>query len=346
MKLLPPVSVAIHACLYALAANEVQLLPAGEFSARDGRPGKGRTWKLSDADGRALAQRLNARTTPLVIDYEHQTLNTEDNGQPAPAAGWAQRFEWRDGLGLFATEVQWTDRAKAHIQAGEYRFVSPVFLTDRKTDAVLDLMHAALVNTPALDGMAEVAERMAARFSTSKENTMLAKLLAALGLPADGTEDSALTAAAALKARADEASTKCETAQRELTALKSAATKTDAVSTEAMQALQKQVGALTTQLAQRDLDEVIAAALQGGKLVPAQEKWARDLGAKDLAGLKNYIETSPGVIALHARQSGDRGAPGAGNATELANKAKAYIAEQARNGITVNAAQAVAAVSR
>lgn len=51
---LPLVAVGIAACLYAAAAaREVQLLPAGEFAARDGRPGPGQKWRLDDAGGRA-----------------------------------------------------------------------------------------------------------------------------------------------------------------------------------------------------------------------------------------------------------------------------------------------------
>ena len=46
-----------------LLANDiahVQLLPAGEFAAADGRPGPGRTWRLSDEQGRALADAIGA----------------------------------------------------------------------------------------------------------------------------------------------------------------------------------------------------------------------------------------------------------------------------------------------
>lgn len=350
---LPLVAVGIAACLYAAAAaREVQLLPAGEFAARDGRPGPGQVWRLDDAGGRALAARLNARKTPLVIDYEHQTINASDNGQPAPAAAWASQFEWRDGVGLFAVDVEWTARARQMIEAGEYRFISPVIAFDKATGEVRDVFNAALVNFPALEGMAEVAQRLSAHFAQPGEEssmTLLAKLLAALGLPAETTEESALTALAKAKADADETAKlrgEMAAAQAELSALKAKGSAPDATTVETMKALQKQVTDLQATLAARDLEDVIKAALAAGKLVPAQEKWARELGGKDLAALKTYLETAPAVAALGGSQTRGRESAGGADATALADRARAYQDEQAKLGRTVSAAAAVAHVSK
>jgi len=135
----------------------VQLLPAGSFQARDGRPGPGRSWKLPDVKGMFIAAALQAviASTPIVIDYEHQTLRKEANGQPAPAAGWIKRVTWLTGKGLMA-EVEWTPRARAAIAAGEYRYISPVISFDEKTDEVTGMVMAALTNYPALLGMQAV----------------------------------------------------------------------------------------------------------------------------------------------------------------------------------------------
>ena len=111
--------------------GRAQVLPAGEFAARDGRPGPGKCWTLTDAAGTQLAAELSviAAQTPIAIDYEHQTLLAATNGQPAPAAGWMLGFDWLAGEGLFA-EVRWTPRALALIAADEYRYISPVILYD------------------------------------------------------------------------------------------------------------------------------------------------------------------------------------------------------------------------
>jgi hypothetical protein len=137
--------------------NRVQLLPAGTFRARDGRPAGVYAWRIDREIAQRVIERFQAAKNPRVIDYEHQTLNSAENGQPAPAAGWFTGMEWVDGVGLFAVGVMWTERAKAMIRSNEYRYISPVFRFDKHTGEVLEIINAALTNVPALDGMLEVA---------------------------------------------------------------------------------------------------------------------------------------------------------------------------------------------
>ncbi|WP_218921276.1 MULTISPECIES: phage protease, partial [unclassified Burkholderia] len=133
----------------------LKLLPAGDFRARDGRPTECAAWRLDAAGAERLIAAANARQTRYVIDYEHQTLNSAKNGQPAPAAAWFKTLEWREGDGLYATDVQWTARASAMIDADEYAYISPVFAFD-KAGNVIALFNAALTNDPALDCLDEV----------------------------------------------------------------------------------------------------------------------------------------------------------------------------------------------
>lgn len=146
-------SLAILNALPVTASGRAQLLPAGEFSARDGRPGPGKFWRLTNEGGRALAAKVGAMVarSAMSIDYEHQTILSAKNGQPAPAAGWITSVAWQDGLGLFA-DVRWTPRARALIQADEYRYISPV-IQHGADMAITGLYNAALVSTPALLGM-------------------------------------------------------------------------------------------------------------------------------------------------------------------------------------------------
>ena len=204
----------LFAALALQASADTHLLPAGEFKGRDGRPGKNLSWKLSDAQGRALAAKLTARhaTVQFNLDYEHQTMLADKNGQPAPASGWATRFEWRDGQGLFALGTAWTARAKQMIEAGEYKYISPVIAFDAATGEVKDVLNASLVNIPSLDLNPVAQENMArlnASFSlttTNPESSMNPVLLAclkALGLPETDatTAEHAVSAIAALKAQ-------------------------------------------------------------------------------------------------------------------------------------------------
>ncbi|MBZ0250120.1 MAG: phage protease, partial [Burkholderiales bacterium] len=181
-----------------VGATEIQLLPAGEFRGIDGRPSEVHSWRVTAEIAERLRATLAARVNPLPVDYEHQTLRSVENGQPAPAAGWLKAVEWRDGLGLFGV-VEWTERARALIAAGEYRYISPVFRYDAATGEPLELLPPALVNYPAIDGMQAVAlSALAEAWSGSPSqqeittmNELLKAVLKALGLKDDATPEAA-----------------------------------------------------------------------------------------------------------------------------------------------------------
>jgi len=100
-----------------------QLLPAGFFSAVDGRPldVEGGKWFIDATIAQRLIGSAQAAKNDLVLDYEHQTLNADQNGKPAPAAGWFKDMQWRDGFqhtdgaGLWI-KVEWTVAALDHIK--------------------------------------------------------------------------------------------------------------------------------------------------------------------------------------------------------------------------------------
>ncbi len=338
-------SVAFAACSFALDANGyVQLLPAGEFRARDGRPAECAAWLTNASIAAKLIADIAALANPIVIDYEHQTLLSAENGQKAPAAGWftADGMEWREGEGLFA-KVEWTEIAKLHIEAKEYRFISPVIFYDKKTGAVKKILNAALTNNAAIDGMEEVSARLTASLTQQEKLSMnleelLEQLRWMLNLPTLATAEEVLAelqkATAAIKAAQPEA---VAAAGFSITGLLSAkdgqiaSLKTAApdpakfVPVDAMAALQTEVAALRNEKVTRDVDGVVVSALTAGKLLPPLEKWARDLGMKDLAALTAYLETAQPVAALTGTQT--EGKPPAGQpAGELSESQLAMCA--------------------
>jgi hypothetical protein len=66
----------------------IQLFPAGEFRARDGRPTECAAWLMTREIAERLIAAADERETPYVLDYEHQTLRSAKNGLPAPAAAF------------------------------------------------------------------------------------------------------------------------------------------------------------------------------------------------------------------------------------------------------------------
>lgn len=287
---------AYAACAVALksAGNVVQLLPAGEFRAKDGRPQDVDAWGL-DADSAAALIAESTGKGRFVIDYEHQSLKTGANGQPAPAAGWFKAMEWRDGEGLFATDVEWTDKAALMIQSGEYRYLSPVMAYDRETGVVTRLVSAALTNTPALDGMEEV--------------TALTHTIGAPG-PSEVRE---FTNAATAQIEA-----LVRSSREALEALKQ---KTD----EALKA-QSEVSTLRQEIEAARIEATIEDALNGARLLPGQVEAARRLGKVDFEALSQLLDRPPLVPALLGMQTdrmrGDGKTPGKAVQTALSREEK------------------------
>ena len=344
---------ALLASTFAIAAGGwVQLLPAGDFAARDGRPSPGKKWKLNDLQGEKLAADFNqvARATPVLIDYDHQTLYLQRHGQKAPAAGWMKTAEWRKGQGLFA-KVEWTAAAAEHIDKGEYLYVSPVLTFDKDTFEVRAVTMAALVNYPAVLGMSPALAHLATQFHQEQDtmNPILAALLAGLGLQETATQEQATTALAALTALRDKPAVPAALATAlnlqagadEAAALAAvqALNKPDNAAASAMAAMQAQLAALTAQVTEDKVVTTVDDALKADKLIPAQRDWALGLGRKDAAALSAYLATAP-VIPL-AGQSGGKGAgDGATQTDALAGdvaKAFGLTAEQFAKGAPAKA---------
>ena len=256
-------------------------------------------------------------------------------------------FEWRAGLGLFA-QVTWTDRARAHIAANEYRYISPVILFDAKGQ-VTGLHNAALVSTPAILGMDAVTAALAAAAVPTQGTTLprhpttdpqesrmdLAILITMLGLAATaGVPDVtaalqalinrpalpvALCTQLGLQASADEAAA--------LAALSKKLTTPDAGTLAAMAALQAQVATLTSQVVERQVTEAIEAAITVGKMTEALRPWALSFGRKDMAGLTAYLAAAPAIQGL-AGQTGGRAAGAADTPATVLTPAQAMLAAQ------------------
>ncbi len=292
--------------------RDIQLIPAGSFRATDGRPTDVPAWILTRADAERIIAAYANRTNPAVIDFEHQTLLAKTNGQPAPASGWFKTLEWREPSadspgGLWAVNVDWTAAAARMISGKEYKFISPVFTYD-KTGHVQRLLHAALTNDPALDGMAAVAAAFDFSSTTThpdQEHVMNPEMLKLLGLASDATPEQINAAVVALN-------TKLTDAEGQVTALTQrvaaadeqiAVLKTSHQPGEVVTALKEQLAALTAESVSRKIDDLVKPALADGRLLPAQESWARDLGKTNLAALSAYIETAQPIAALSGTQS-------------------------------------------
>ncbi|WP_110678732.1 phage protease [Salinicola sp. RZ23] len=344
-----PTANPVAVCSLRVSASDdlTRLIPAGTFTApRGSLEGQG-PWHLLESHARSIIERAAARSTDIVIDYEHQTLLAERNGLPAPAAGWVdpRSLEWRTD-GLYG-RVKWTAAAKAAIDDDSYRYLSPVFPYDAQSGDVLDLLHVGLTNTPAID-TTPVAEIAAARMGRSapddqstEENTVdREKLIAALGLKADATDEQIDQKLAALRAGSEDAA-----ALRQALGAKDDAKPADAVA--ALKAsvqpdmsgsvprgvydeLQTAYAALSagSQIAERD--RLIEEGLADGRI--AGQATAEWLKTQHLAALRAHLQDAPPIAALRG-SSQTQGKPPADDKPDAPSEIELAICRNA--GITV-----------
>ncbi|WP_345859315.1 phage protease [Shewanella algae] len=157
----------------------VLLIPAGQFVGRDGR-----TWVNSAPDS------VIAASTPgeTPWDVEHATEIKGPKGEEAPAYGWFESFENRDGA--IWGKVAFNREGQALIENKSYRFYSPAFFYDSQ-GRVTALSSCGFTNKPNL--------KLPALNREDETMKLPPELAAALGLAETATAADAVTAIAAMK---------------------------------------------------------------------------------------------------------------------------------------------------
>lgn len=173
------------------APEWVHLLPAGTFQGRDGRG----PFSIDNAETLLAASRDPG--LDMVIDYDHQTdyAAVPKVGGVAPAAGWVRELNVRED-GIWA-KVEWTPKAAEMIANREYRYISPVFTSHKKTGKVVQLLRAALTNTPNLP---ITSINHSNPDGDTSMDELLKSLQAALGLGDDADAAAVIKAATEMKA--------------------------------------------------------------------------------------------------------------------------------------------------
>ena len=264
----------------------VELLPPGpRVVGRDGRE-----W-VHDQAAEVVAAFNAAR--PLPLDYEHATDLAAPRGEPAPAAGWIEALELREGA--IWGRVAWTPRGAEAVRNREYRFHSPVFTYEKLTGRILRLDGAALTNSPNLPLRALNREH--------EEGPPMKRLLDALGLAEAATEDQAVAAVSALRGELATATNRAETPDLERFVPRADYDAAVARATNAEQQMADRAAAARNAEIETAVDEAVAA----GKVTPATADYYRAMCRAE-GGLEKFREF---VLA----------APVIGEASELGNRA-------------------------
>lgn len=154
------------------------MIPAGEFAGNDGR-----RWVNRDPDAVVAAF-----TRKLPFDIEHSTHLLGAKGKYAPAIGWIEALENRDGA-IWA-RVVWNSDPQWDIKDKAYAYYSPAFTYD-DAGVVKAMRSAGLTNDPNLD--------LPALNRTEDTSMPISKeLAAALGLTETATDADAVAAVNAL----------------------------------------------------------------------------------------------------------------------------------------------------
>ena len=180
-------------------ALAVQVAPFGDFKGVMNMP-DGKTKPFVQHLDRAAFERIveawNAKGAPeLLVDVDHGSC--DDHGS-TKAYAWAKNLRVEDG-GLFA-DFMFTDEGAAAVNSRQYRFVSPVFDLNERGD-VLGLDSVALTNRPNLP-VSCVLNRESSGVNNVEDNEgkpKMEKILSALGLGPDASEDDAVAAIGALQ---------------------------------------------------------------------------------------------------------------------------------------------------
>ena len=268
---------AAHVSVAALALAQntasappwIELIPAGAVVAG----ADGRRWTNPDPAGVVAASKVSA-SRPLPLDWEHATETRAPQGLPAPAAGWIDGLELREGA--VWGRVAWTDEGRAHVAGRAYRFVSPVFTHTRDDNRILALRSVGLTNTPNLT--------LTALNRSELETHMdeLGELRSILGLAADAPAQDVVAKV------------------RELTTA-TASNRPDParfVPMETFEAVTRELNARNQGMAEEQAERHVAETIGRGQLFPAMKDWALALCKTNRPAFDDFItRTGPKLYA-------------------------------------------------
>ena len=345
----------------------VMVMPAGTFTGRDGRG-------PFTAGDKAAMQKIIDRTlahfggTEVMIDYDHHWFFAARPGVGGTgrAAGWIKQFEARED-GIYGRR-EWTPAAKARIEAGEYRYLSPLFTSSKATGQVGRIESVALINTPNLDltafaaradelspeededmktiakalGLEDSAGEAAILAAITAFSAGLGKVAAAVGLKAGAKPDDIVTAVTAFAADrgkiAVAAGLKADAKTDEIvTAMSAKAGDVDAsqfVPMSMFTELQGQMKTLQETGASEKADQAVAEAMSAGKITPANKDWALNYFKKDPAGFNAFVGNAPRLTGQQlAKTPPEAGKPALTDADEQVMAAmgisrEAYVASK------------------
>ncbi len=295
------------------AAAKILLLPLGDIHTRDNR--HFRIDDVAHAEAIIAASVQHAGRRDIPVDYDHQLVYAvgKDRGGRAPAAGWIKPGSLIVTAAGIEGEVSWTPGAADALAKREYRYFSPTFTTF-KDGRIAAIRFGSLVNDNAIDELPAVAAAAISDVTHQETPVNYAKIAAALGLPADASEEDVLAAiagsalpaavmtAAALSPLGTALGLAADATAEEIVTAATAAVTAEPdpakfVPIAVVTDLQGKLATATAASAATEAEQLITTASADGKLTPAMQGWAKSYAAKDLPGFKTWLATAAVVVS-------------------------------------------------
>lgn len=242
--------------------TKIKILPLGNVTTTKGN------FVVDDTSVDLIIRTFKKRGLDIVIDYEHQSVSDD----MAIASGWIKELLVEDDclVGL----AEWTEQAKEQIKNKQYKYLSPtVFL---KNNRAVRLHSVALTNTPAIDNMYPL-------FLSDKangDNKMdIKKILKALGLDENATEEELLNKIAELINNEDDAEVSTNKDRLEVLALK------------------QELKQLKEEQELKEINFILDTALEEGKMIPAQREGFKKLALADRGAFNTVMKYQPNNVS-------------------------------------------------
>lgn len=266
--------------------KRVRLVPIGAVSGRDGRQ-----W-INDNPEQVVhqTQALN-KGVDIVVDVEHASEHKAPKGDPAPAVGWIKPTSLQIEDGHITGEIIWNESDNP-VARREYRYLSPVFLFDKETNAIIALKSVGLTNNPNLI-MGALNQQ-----SPESSDMTLKEILQALGLAEDAQATDAIAAINQLKDDKTRAQTALNAAQTPSLDQYVPRADYNTALNRAETAEQKLIQ-IEQQKQQEKIDTAINAALEAGKISPASVEYHKAACQQEggLERFNNYVKDAPKIVS-------------------------------------------------
>jgi phage I-like protein len=249
------------------------------------------TFYLTPESAYIIMTSWKAYGNKLNFDYNHMQLENTQTPESSVSAG-----TYDLGLrekGLYAINIEWTEKAANMILSKEYLYTSPAFLTENQDgkEVIIELINCALTNIPATISMDQLLA--ASKFNKeSMENTENTEKLAEMpedmpvddigSLPEITPEDEITALKNMLKEMEDKLAEK-EALVAELEAKIAELTGDSAV-------MEEKLTILSNKLEMNEKETIVTKAITAGKLLPAQRDLYMSLD-------KNTLNTEIGKLS-------------------------------------------------